>query len=786
MIYKRAFFLILSALFVGCSQPKELEQARSSWRQSEAEYELAVKAYQQIAAGGPEAQAARMELGEIYFKKGLFNEAIEQLKELDQPQARKLTAIAYYRLGSYTEALEAFNASPAGDEEYQYYLGLTSEKLNLFDKALSCYRAVRSGPLASAARQRIESIEKKVTPVKIESVSPRTAEILKAAPDPALYPQAGAQILLVDEAIEVTPDNKELSRMHYLVKILNERGKEEFSESHIEYDSTFERVEIKTARTIKPDGTVVDVGSRHIRDVSKYMNFPLYSNARVAIISFPEIAEGAAIEYEVNVYRSELINKKDFVLAYPVQSSEPIIRAALTVTVPADKPVAFKVINQQYNNFGGRLSPVQRQEGSKKTYSWEFSDIPQVIPEPNMPPMSEINPTILMSTFASWQEIYSWWRGLAEDKIQADDDIRKKVIELTSGLSAAKEKAAAIHAFCAKEIRYVAVEYGQAGYEPHRAADVFRNKYGDCKDQAILLVTMLRFAGCKAWPVLIPTRDYLALNEDFPSMLFNHAIACVEVDGETIFMDPTAETCAFADLPSGDQGRAVLVVREDGYAIASTPLFAAAHNLARQTLSITVTEDEQIKAQRAVESFGVYDQAQRYWLLYTLPELVSDQLQAKIQDISIGSVLSGYEAKNLDDLAKPVVLRYSFSGPEYFTAAGSLRIMPQLAGVDSSVVAKQSRKYPLDFEILDEKQQEVSIVLPKNFVVKYMPEDIALQSPWLSYSGSYKKEGGALVFKQRVVQLKNVVAQQDYPLFKAFIEELAKKVKQRVVLEKAK
>src|SRR3989338_6448428 len=123
-----------------------------------------------------------------------------------------------------------------------------------------------------------------------------------------------------------------------------------------------------------------------------------------------------------------------------------------------------------------------------------------------MPPMTEIPPAISLSTFTDWDGIYKWWWQLASDKIEATEDIKSKVAELTKDMTALREKVRAIYNYCARNIRYVAIAYGQAGYEPHRASEIFSNKYGDCKDQVILLISMLKEAGIKAYPVLIGTR----------------------------------------------------------------------------------------------------------------------------------------------------------------------------------------------------------------------------------------------------------------------------------------
>jgi hypothetical protein len=565
---------------------------------------------------------------------------------------------------------------------------------------------------------------------------------------------------------------------------LNERGKEGFSETAIDYDSTYEKVELEYARTIKPDGAVVEVGSRHIRDVSKYLNFPLYSNARVFIISFPEIVEGAAIEYKVKIYRNQLINKKDFVLNYPVQSSEPILSARFVARLPKAMPLQIKLLNEQYNTFGATLMPQKVEDGNYRVYTWDFKDIPQIVPESNMPADVEINPTILLSTFTRWEDVHQWWWELARDKIQRGKVIQDKAKELTQGLSSEEEKVRAIYNFCAQKIRYVAVEYGQAGYEPHQAEDILKNKYGDCKDQAVLLVALLKEAGIPAGLTLIATDGYYNLHDDFPTVLFNHCIAVAFLQDSMVFLDPTAETCSFGDLPGPDQGRRVLVFKPDGFSLESTPFYPAEHNLLKQLVTMKVNLDETIRAERSVIARGQYEQAQRYWLLYTPPEIVAERLKEKIQEISIGATLTKYNIENLNNLNKPVMLSYVFQGPEYFSQAGTLRIMPQLSGVDTSLVAKDTRRYPIDLKILDLSQTVFEIGIPENFVIKYMPTPVREENPWFGFSAEYLKKENAIYFSQSLTIKKAKISEGEYPEFKKLYESLAKKIKQRVILEK--
>ncbi len=785
-IFIAALVLYAPVLLSGCTQSNESKEAQAKdYANKSKEYSRrAADLYKDLIANGKDADKLHFELGQLYYNQGEWDKAISEFKKTGLALAKKFLAISYYRSGNFTDALEVFNRDKIADDEYLYYCGLTCEKLNLFDQAISAYRKIKEGEFAAAASERLHIIQRESASVNIKDIDPQVYNILKQAPEEDKYPQAGALILFCDEKIEITPQNTEISSLHYVVKILNERGKESFSETHIDYDSTFERIELEYARTIKPDGTVVDVGTRHIRDVSKYLNFPLYSNARVYIISFPEIAQGACIEYKIKIYRSQLINNKDSVITYPLQTQEPIIRANLSVALPIERALHIKTVNQEYNYFGLDLEPKAHPQKEYRVYTCQFKDIPQIMPETNMPDVVEINPTLMFSTFGSWQEIYDWWWKLAQDKIKADVSIKNKVKELIRNENSDEERARAIYNFCAQNIRYVAVEYGQAGYEPHDARDIFKNKYGDCKDQAILLVTMLRQAGLTAWPVLIPTSNCYNLNEDFPSMVFDHCIAAISLNGEIIFLDPTAETCSFGDLPAGDQDRKVLVIQEAGYKMQKTPFYPASHNLIKQNLKVKINDDETMSAQRSIFSHGVYDQAQRFWMLYTPPELIRESLKEKIQAISIGATLLSYSIKNLENLNTPIILNYSFRGIEYFTIAGKTRIMPQLTNLDTSLVAKDKRRYPIEFPVLDTKEAFFEIELPETLAVKYMPPSITEENPWLKFTAKYKQNSNKIYFTQKVELKNNIISRDDYLKFKSFYEKLVQRIKQRVILEK--
>lgn len=790
---KRNIFCVFLAIILfclaGCSSgdfdiwkaDRLAAASRSSYAEAVTLYEKALS----VLPTGKLRDKVLFKLGQLYFQGGDYASAVNAFSRLSSKEAQRMLAISFFKNSDFTRALEVFNKNKdIADEECLYYYARTLEKSNLYDPALKVYASI-GGAFAEKARKRIATINLVNYSNAYAGLDADVIKLIKESPGIDEYPNAGGLYLLTDESIALSEDNRLESVSHACIKILNDRGKEKFAEVSLQYDSTYERLEVEYARTIKPDGTVVTVGDKNIRDVSLYLNFPLYSNARVRIISMPEISAGCCIEYKVRITRSRLPNEKDFNTAFWLAADDPILLERFRLIIPANRDLKYKIINGDYNIAGFDMTPKEEISGGRKVYSLEFKNVPQIIPEPAMPSPSRVNPYVLFSTFRDWKDIYTWWRGLYEDKMIVSSDMEAKVKELVNHQESLEAKARSIYNFCATQIRYVAVEYGDAGYEPHKASEVFENKYGDCKDKAILLVTMLEAAGIEAYPVLIGTFDYFDLQQDIPNILFNHAIAAVVLDNKLIFMDATGSTVSFGDLPYGDQGRTVLVFLKDKYSLADTPLFDPGHNHLLTEMHIKVGPDESISATREVSTSGGYEQMQRYWLKYTMPSLILEQLKQRARSIAHNAEVEHYEIGNVDDLNKPVLLKYSFRAQEFFTKAGQVRIMDQLSGIQTDMVVKDKRFYPLEFSGLEESEDVIVIEFQKDFRVKYLPQTVKDNNKWFYCLSHYELSGRNTIRFHWLFRMKTrEVSLEDYPAYKKALEDIALKLDQKGLLEK--
>ena len=790
------WFFFLSSLFLCFLTPlvqarTHLELADEYATKSEEFFNEAVSEYN-LALEEPGADIHRIQflLGKLYYEHGKFERAMGILSSL-YSQAKedfavaKLLALSYYKTGNYTHALVIFDKNEnSTDQEFLYYYGQTCEKKSLFDKAIRIYNQIKEGKYLSLAENRILLINARMRLVTVDDIKdPYLRNLIKTSPGSAEYPNAGAIVLLDDERLEILSDGTAFQTTHFMVKILNERGKH-YGEVELGYDSTYETIEIEYARTIEPEGKVVSVGDRHIRDVSRYLEYPLYSNARVRIVSMPEVTWGAIIEYKAKKYINKLINGENFSFQYGIQGYEPCLNRKLKVSVPSGYKLHIKSYNPGFISFPADLSPRVRALTDRTEYEWRFSNIPEIIEEPSMPPWVEIVPSLSLSSFDSWQEIGGWWQSLADHKIELNEVIKAKVEELIKDKETAKEKAASIYHWVAEKIRYIAVEYGEAGFEPHEVSEVFRNKYGDCKDQAVLLIGMLKYAGIPAYPILISTRGNWRLDDNFPALVFDHAMVLAKIGERSVFLDPTGETVSFGDLPRSDQNRKVLIFAQGKAEIETVPLFSADQNKFILKMDLRISEDETIWGTRQIFTFGEYDQGQRWWIKYTKPALIKEQLKSVINNFSPGGKMLDHHISKVEELGQPIEITVEFKGPKFLTSVGEERLIPILGGVSADFVSREKRSYPLDFGVLRESKTLIQIKLPHNLTVKYLPPPIIKDTKWFTYINKYTFSNSTVSFEELMSDKVIRISVDEYIQYKEAYELLARQTDKQVVLSK--
>jgi hypothetical protein len=160
------------------------------------------------------------------------------------------------------------------------------------------------------------------------------------------------------------------------------------------------------------------------------------------------------------------------------------------------------------------------------------------------------NDGLQLSTFRDWAQVA---QGFADDYKARPDLLPEELVSLLGDIAEQSEdpewRATQALRLVQDRVRYFSVSIGESGWIPRNPADVWLSAYGDCKDKALLLISMLARLDVEADVVIVDHDMGPALPRMLPSpFIFDHAIVRIRDPQGDWFVDPT-------DLLQGGMGR---------------------------------------------------------------------------------------------------------------------------------------------------------------------------------------------------------------------------------------
>jgi hypothetical protein len=133
---------------------------------------------------------------------------------------------------------------------------------------------------------------------------------------------------------------------------------------------------------------------------------------------------------------------------------------------------------------------------------------------------------------------------------------------------------------------------------------VLKNKYGDCKDQAILFISLLKSVGIEAHPALITANFNYGINRKVPSLDFDHVIVCIPREENPFWLDTTPGVTRFPNLSWPCQNKWALVMNGRKSKLLKTVGSTSEDNKGRMNMDMvfkysTVNYDITVKAEGA-------------------------------------------------------------------------------------------------------------------------------------------------------------------------------------------
>ena len=609
-----------------------------------------------------------------------------------------------------------------------------------------------------------------------------SAALLKSAPSAAAFPDASSIVLRDESVVDLHADGTLVDVTHETFKIFNQRAHDK-AEISIPYNSSNEKITNLHARTIKPDGTVLTASAGDIHQSAPFSEYAMYDDAKISGISMPGVEDGAIIDYTYTRTTTKSYLPGQYSEQWSFRDDvDPVKLSKMTLTAPA----SMKLLTLPRNTSGMTATETLSKDGTKKTYIWKMTDLPSLLPEPMMPPASTFLPAVEISTIPSWQNISRWYQNLASSQMAVSPEIKETVKTLTAGKTGDTEKAKAIYYWVEGRTRYVALELGLSAFQPHPAAEVCRNRYGDCKDMATLLLTMLHEAGIKtAWPVLLgagrvePVHNYLAA----PSF-FNHAIVRADIDGKPYWFDSTAEMCPFGQIPGGDRGVDAFVIRNGIGAFEVIPTGTPLDNREVTVTRVDLHTDGSADCETTIRLEGDTGLGTRISFRGLQAAQVKPGFQSMVGRFSPNATLSDYKISQLDDRDQPVIFDLKYHAPLWATKTGHLLI---INGKDmtSAPFDRPDRKFPIYSKQNQQSEDDIVVNLPAGYTLEDKPDEMHEKTALGDYEETVSLTGNTLTIHLIASSHPGQVAPSNYAAAKAQQEKIVALRKQPIVLHLA-
>ncbi len=598
------------------------------------------------------------------------------------------------------------------------------------------------------------------------------AEFLKAR-DAAAGGQA--RRTLVDLQVTTVFPNGLASRFHQIVfQPLTDAAASEAREYAFGFQADSETVQLRGAHVYRPGGKIdeaVETGD----GPADNPQIATYTSARAYFVRFPRLSPGDVVELQ---YRVEDVAPRNAFADYfgevaYLQSTERVARAEYVLITPKARTFYFNTPNVP------NLTRTVEETPDARIYHYVAKDVPAIEPEAIAPPFGELLGHVHVSTYKTWEDVGRWYWGLVKDQFVADDEVRRRVTEITKGLTTEKDKVRAVYDYVVQKTRYVALEFGIYGFKPYRCAQIFARGFGDCKDKATLIVTMLKELGIPSTIVIVRTGHRGDFGTEPASLApFDHAIAYVP--SLDLYLDGTAEYTGSTELPSMDRGALAMQINEGKTKLIHLPDPPASESVLARKNDVTLGADGSAQVDLKIDVGGVSASAwrQRYHADATRRTRLQEDLSAEFAGLEIADATAG----NFEDVEQKVSLRVKGKTPQLARRDADTWSAP--VGPSEHMVrdfaALSRRRLDLKLAAQTTSESEWNVRLPPGTRVVTAPHAANETSPY----GTLKVEvesGATVRVKTTIAMTKTRIPAAEYGAFRAWCEAADRALGQRVV-----
>ena len=530
-----------------------------------------------------------------------------------------------------------------------------------------------------------------------------------------------------------------------------------------------------SARTIKPDGTIINLKEDDIYYFITNLKTKGHdSEVKMARYNFPQLKDGDLVELKYTI-----INKNFFFGdRFYFQNAVPVKYSRLEVNIPnfvfeKRTGLHFKYKARNIELKDPVITESVGDTGDKK-FVWEKKDIPQLVLEPGMGDLNiyighlDIN----ISPFKKWKDLahgqYDRFYGPVVDEMTNEEEkmIGEKLAVVTKDLKTEDEKIAAIYHYVQTYHYDMTHVYFGHGMKPNRVKTIMDRGYGDCKDHAVLMLAMLKEADIKAFPVLIGVGDSELVDPKFVGVYaFNHVLLRVYPKvGKPFLADPTSPVTGYKKTPFMDSDSYLLELRPKKDETKILLEKTLNEGFTKNYMEVNVTGNVKKKAavyEVKATYHGAVSEISRAYGVRLRTDVLEKFIRAGICKPFYNAKITDIKIENLKELEKTLTFSYIVTVPvkDEFVPVAFLKLPTEMLNINQIYVEKRTRplklwppfrgkiSYDISFDpnvfrtMIDKEKLNKTISFDDNFIWKTTAE---LKSGKLLFSGEYTKKANKI------------------------------------------
>ena len=574
-------------------------------------------------------------------------------------------------------------------------------------------------------------------------------------------------VILYDEYVEtIDAQGRAVEREREAIRVLKPQGRGNTCEVRFSED---EKINYFRAWTIAADEKTYQAQDTDFADVGDTSDHILLSTEKRRVVHLPAVDVGAVEICESEELMAPYAQEK----VWEIQNGIPVVFQALEIDLPQGRSYAATWHNH------AAVAPIEVSPGH---WRWELKDTPALILRdiPSRPAWSALAARVAVEWAdgttadidSEWKSLGAWTARLEAGRPDPSPEITAQTQQLLNGATDYYTRLSRITEYIQKNIRYFIVVRGIGGLQAHPAHDIFRNKYGDCKDKTTLLISMLQVAGIHA--VYVPVDSHRgAVDPKSTSLYGDHMITAIEIPAGVddkrlqavitakngmryLIFDPTDERTPVGNLRSDLQGSYGLLSAGDASQVIALPVLQPAASGTEMRGAFTLAADGTLSGSVDSSHIGPEGADLRLFLKYTDEKERHDAFETMVARDLPGMTLNTFEFVQPPSFDKPLEFHYKVTAPQYAHAAGPmLLIRPRVVGSHTLAFDNKPRTVPIDLDATGHWHDSFDIALPAGYVVDETPDPVDIDMDFASYHSTVTAKGNTLHY-ERTYDVKKV------------------------------